>query len=92
MGNKRQSKELLAVLGRVARNPLELDEFLRDLLTPAEYQELAIRWQIVRLLAEGVPQRTIAKRLKIGIATVSRGSRALLSKSGGFAKALKKGG
>jgi Trp operon repressor len=47
---------------------------------------LAVRWQIVRQLQKHVPQRKIAKNLRVSVATVSRGSRELLNKKGGFAK------
>ncbi len=54
-----------------------LDQALRDLLTPAEYTEIIKRLQILRMLQDGVPQRKIASDLGVGIATVTRGARAL---------------
>lgn len=86
----RYKSELHTIMAKASHSPMLLDGFLRDLLTPQEYEEIAVRWQIVRLLAEGVPQRTIAKNLKIGIATVTRGSRELSNPKGGFRKLLKK--
>jgi TrpR family trp operon transcriptional repressor len=50
---------------------------LESLLTPAEYQEISKRLQIFKLLNEGLAHRKIAELLGVGIATVSRGSRAL---------------
>lgn len=58
-------------------SPDAMDEALASLLTPAEYQEISKRLQIFKLLREGVPHRKIAEILGVGIATVSRGSRAL---------------
>lgn len=57
-----------------------LETSLRDLLTPAELTEICNRLQILRRLEDGVPQREIARELGVGIATVTRGARALRNK------------
>ncbi|PJE55965.1 Trp family transcriptional regulator [Marinomonas sp. BSi20584] len=54
-----------------------LEKRLKVLLTPNEINEMVSRLKIIALLDEGVPQRDIAKQLGVGIATVTRGSRAL---------------
>jgi len=54
-----------------------LEKRLKALLTPNELNELQHRLEIFSLLEQGVPQRDIAKQLGVGIATVTRGSRAL---------------
>jgi TrpR family trp operon transcriptional repressor len=81
--------ELMSILQQISGNKQLLREFLIDLLTPTEYQEIMTRWQIVKQLYKGVPQRKIAKNLNVSIATITRGSRELRDKKGGFAKALK---
>ena len=50
---------------------------LEGLLTPYEQQELINRLQIFELLSQGLSQRQVAHQLGVGIATVTRGSRAL---------------
>lgn len=50
---------------------------LRALLTPAELHDIPNRLQITRMLKQGTPQRDIAKQLGVGIATVTRGSKAM---------------
>ncbi len=65
-------RHLLAI-----NSPEAMDSALESLLTPAEYQEISKRLQIFKLLNEGVAHRKIAELLGVGIATVSRGSRAL---------------
>jgi len=84
------TRELIAVLWKVSKDKTLLNDFLLDLLTPQEYKELPKRWQIVKLLAKGMPQREIAKTLNVSIGTITRGSRELLDESGGFRKVLKK--
>ncbi|MHA7880666.1 MAG: Trp family transcriptional regulator [Saccharospirillum sp.] len=65
-------RHLLAIDSDIA-----MDEALESLLTPAEYNEISKRLQIFKMLRAGVPHRKIAETLGVGIATVSRGSRAL---------------
>ena len=55
----------------------EMLEFLKGILTPRELDELSARLQIVKLLKRGLPHHEIARRLKVGVATVTRGSREL---------------
>lgn len=87
---QQQKDELLALIGKTAQNRDLLDRFLTDLLTPREYEELAARWQIVKQLDRGVPQRKIARNLRVAIATITRGARELLDPEGGFNKVLRK--
>jgi TrpR family trp operon transcriptional repressor len=55
----------------------DMVEALEALLTPYEQDEVVHRLQIFALLVQGVPQREVAKQLGVGIATVTRGSKAL---------------
>ncbi|OGG44535.1 hypothetical protein A2841_01110 [Candidatus Kaiserbacteria bacterium RIFCSPHIGHO2_01_FULL_48_10] len=50
-------------------------EFLLGILTPQELEEIVRRLQIIRLLKKGIPHQQIAKRLNVGVATVTRGSK-----------------
>ncbi len=83
------TQELLEILHKISGDKKLLHEFLVDLLTPREYAEIVKRWQIVKLLAKDIPQREIAKELEVSIATITRGSRELLNKQGGFQRVLK---
>lgn len=55
----------------------EMLDFLKGILTPRELEELTTRLQIVKLIKKGLPHQEIARRLKVGVATVTRGSREL---------------
>lgn len=90
---KKQEKyawELLAVLKKISSNKRLLYEFLEDLLTPTELNEVIARWQIIKQLDKSVPQRDIAKNLGVSIAKITRGSRELQDETGGFRQVLKK--
>lgn len=59
------------------RSKEEMIDFLRGILTPKEIDELSMRLQIVKMLKRGVPHQEIARRLEVGVATVTRGSKEL---------------
>lgn len=86
--NRKYRKELVNLLASIKDSKL-MDEFLEDLLTPAEFEDINIRWQIIKLLSKRVPQRKIAGSLGVSIAKITRGSRELLNEKGGFWKVLR---
>ena len=53
------------------------EAMLSGILSTAELESLNQRIQILAYLSLGHTQRSIAKRLKVGVATVSRGAAAL---------------
>lgn len=78
-------KELIDLL-MSAKTRDELGLLMKSLLTPHEYDELVMRWQIVKGLIEGKSQRDIKDELGISIATVTRGSREVKYGDGTFQK------
>ena len=82
-------KELEGVLLGVKSKKF-LHEVLIDLLSPSEYKDLALRWQVMKMLYRGYSQREIRNKLRVSIGMVTRGSRELQNKKGGFAALLKK--
>ncbi len=67
----------------------QMEAFLKDILTPGELEDIASRLQIARLLIQGMPQRAIAKKLKVSLAKVTRGSREIKYGHKGFLNTLK---
>ena len=57
----------------------EIDKLLSALLTNKEQHDIANRIRIFDLLDRGVTQREISEKLGVGIATVSRGAKAMQS-------------
>ncbi|MBI3984935.1 MAG: transcriptional regulator [Candidatus Levybacteria bacterium] len=55
----------------------EMQDFLEGILTPKELLEIPNRLQIIKMLKSGVSQHEVAGKLKVGIATVTRGSKEL---------------
>ena len=83
-------QELVEVFLNIFGDKNLMKEFLMDILTPAEFETLALRWQIVKKLNKGDTHRDIAGDLGLGISTVTRGSRELRNKNGGFNLMLRK--
>lgn len=92
MSNKKQTqthtKELMEVLHTISKDSAIFDAFMEDLLTPKEMQTISTRWQIVKRLHKEENHHLIANDLQIGVGTVTRGSRELQDREGGFAKAI----
>jgi len=73
---KRYTNEVVDLLTDIHDSGVML-AFLKDILTPAELDDVVLRLQIIKMLRAGTPQREIAKKLGISVAKVTRGSRAL---------------
>lgn len=86
----RYFEELVDVFYEISKDKRLLREFLLDIWTPREVEEIAKRWQIVKMLKKHIPHHKIARKLHIGVGTVSRGSREMANQSGGFHLALNK--
>ncbi|MEJ2603959.1 MAG: YerC/YecD family TrpR-related protein [Gammaproteobacteria bacterium] len=66
----------------------EMRALLGDLCTPAELQALMDRWQVVRLLDEGLPYRRINELTGVSVTTIGRVARFLADGFGGYRLAL----
>jgi len=86
---EKDKKELLKIIISIKKIKF-LDNFLRDLLTPVEFKEIIKRWQVVKELSKNMLQREISQKLKVGRATITRGSRVLYNKNSSFNKLLEK--
>ncbi|HLD63577.1 MAG TPA: Trp family transcriptional regulator [Candidatus Peribacteraceae bacterium] len=87
MPSNRSDAELIKLLAK-HRSAKQWQALLQDLFTPQERASLGERLQIVKLLAKGVPQRGIAKKLGVSISKVTRGSRVLQYGKGGLKSGL----
>jgi len=81
-------KEFVDILYKVSKEKNLLSDFVKEILTPREFENIAVRWQIVKRLAKGEHHQAIAEDLHLGVATVTRGSREMRKAQGGFRRAL----
>ena len=87
--SEQYKKELIEVIFKIAKDKSLLADFIKDVLTPREFENISVRWQIVKRLAKGEHHTAIAEDLHLGVATVTRGSREMRKKEGGLRRALK---
>jgi len=66
------------------KNPAEVAAFWRDLLTLKEIKTFDKRWQMAKLLYQGMPYAAIAKKLKVSTTTVNRTAFWLKHGRGGY--------
>ena len=64
----------------------EMSQFLADILSHQELDQLENRWKAFQLILQGLPQREVSQALGLGIATVSRASRTIQHGNGSIKK------
>ena len=81
-----QTQEITELFEAIAslRSPEEVGRFLRDLCTMSELEAMAHRWQVARLLEEGLPYLEISKRTHASTTTVTRVAHWLRYGEGGY--------
>jgi len=80
-------RELAEVLAQI-RDPALMERFLRSILTPSELAEISGRWQLVKMLDQGLSQRRIAQALGMSLCKITRGSRELKKKNSAFKEVI----
>jgi TrpR-related protein YerC/YecD len=66
----------------------ETESFFRDLCTLSELEAMAHRWEVARLLEQGLPYLEIAERMGASTTTVTRVAHWLRHGEGGYRSAL----
>jgi TrpR-related protein YerC/YecD len=68
----------------------EVERFLRDLCTLSELQAMAHRWQVAKLVEQGLPYQEISSRTGASTTTVTRVAHWLRYGEGGYRLALER--
>lgn len=69
---------LASVFARI-QDPVLMAEFFTEIFTPAEIDDLVLRWRLLEMLHSGNSQREIATELGISLCKITRGSKVLRS-------------
>ena len=70
------------------RDPELVEGFLVSILTPREISEVARRWELVKLLDQGMSQRAVARLLGMSLCKITRGARELKKRNSAFKRVL----
>lgn len=80
--NKKTDELFKAIIG--LKTAGEAERFFRDLCTIDEIKEMSERWQIAKMLNDGLPYRKIAEKLDVSTTTVARVALWLNNGEGGY--------
>jgi len=69
---------------RALRSTDEVERFLRDLCTMGELEAMAHRWQVAKLVDEGLPYQEVARQTHASTTTVTRVAQWLRRGEGGY--------
>ncbi len=67
-----------------------IESFLRSILTKNEIEEISSRWELVKLLYDGMSQRKIAEKLGVSLCKITRGSKELKKQRSPFRAMIEK--
>jgi len=82
-------KELMQIFAEL-NNVTDVKQFCQEIFTARELEDFSLRWQLLKELHRGIPQRTIAANNSISLCKITRGSKILKNKNSITLKLLKK--
>jgi len=85
----KQHRDLFGAVASL-RSADEVGRFLRDLCTRSELDAMAHRWEVAKLLEEGLPYLEVARRSHASTTTVTRVAQWLRNGEGGYSLALRR--
>ncbi len=80
-------KEITRILSEINK-PEDIEKFLIEIMTENERKDLSLRWDLMRKLHDGIPQRAISAELGISLCKITRGSKILKSEDSIITKIL----
>ena len=83
----KEMKELFDAISSLETRQ-DVERFFRDLCTISELEAMAHRWEVARLLEQGLPYLEIAERTGASTTTVTRVAHWLRHGEGGYRLAL----
>ncbi len=82
-----QDNEIIEIFSQIS-DPVVMEKFFSEILTPKEIKDIKLRWELIKMVNHGLPQREIASRLHISLCKITRGSKILKDKDSVINKIL----
>ena len=79
-------EDLISIFAKTT-DPEEMKKLFEEMLTPSERKDLVLRWNLMKDLYRGLPQREIAASYGISLCKITRGSK-ILKKKDSYCKRL----
>lgn len=67
-----------------------MKQLFEEIFTPAEIKDVALRWRLMTMLHQGIPQRQIASELGISLCKITRGAKIIRNRRSATRKLLDK--
>lgn len=67
-------REMAVVFSKI-NDPDTMIRFFEEIFTQAERKDISLRWELMKRLKQGVPQRKIAYDLGISLCKITRGAK-----------------
>jgi TrpR family trp operon transcriptional repressor len=80
-------KEIAKILAST-NDEKAIEKFLISILTEKEINDISSRWELVKMLNQGMSQRKIAEKLGLSLCKITRGSRELKKRDSSFKKMI----
>ncbi len=80
-------QELLKVISSL-KNKDDMNRFFEEIFTPAELDDISLRWKLLKDLHDGMTQRKIAQKYSISLCKITRGSKILKTKNSAVLQVL----
>ncbi len=81
--------EISEVLAKI-KDKNHIEEFFQSILTESEIDEISSRWELVKLLDDGLSQRKISEELGVSLCKITRGSKELKQIDSAFKRMVHK--
>ena len=69
-----EKKELINIFSGI-KNADTMEKFFGEIFTPSEIKTVVLRWQLMKMVNQKVPQREVASKLGISLCKITRGAK-----------------